>query len=252
LWIWFKKKPVPHGLFLVLMAKKINKSCTVSKLGVLTTNSFKITWLAHASFMVHVGGKTIYIDPSEGEYEEKADLILVTHVHHDHCDVSKIKLIRRADTTIFAPSDCVATIGGPVKSLKPGEKVVVDDITVEAVEAYNYKRFRSVGVPYHPKGLGVGYILTAEGKTLYHAGDTDFIPEMKALKARHIDLALLPSGGTYTMDNPEAVEATIAINPKSVVPMHRWDTNPEEFRRAVEAQSQIKVVMLTPREQLIL
>lgn len=202
--------------------------------------------------MVKVRGKTIYIDPSEGEYEEKADLILVTHVHHDHCDVSKINLIRRADTTIFAPSDCVSTIGGTVKSLKPGENAVVDGITVEAVEAYNYKRFRSVGVPYHPKGLGVGYLLTAEGKTLYHAGDTDFIPEMKALKARNIGIALLPSGGTYTMDNPDAVDAALAINPKNVVPMHRWDTNPEDFRRAVEARSQIKVLMLKPGEQVIL
>jgi L-ascorbate metabolism protein UlaG (beta-lactamase superfamily) len=202
--------------------------------------------------MVHVGGKTIYIDPSEGEYAEKADLILVTHIHHDHCDVSKINLIRRADTTVVAPSDCVSTIGGRVKSLKPGEKAVVDDITVEAVEAYNYKRFRSVGVPYHPKGLGVGYLLTAEGKTLYHAGDTDFIPEMKALAARRIDLALLPSGGTYTMDNSDAVEATLAINPKNVVPMHRWDTNPEDFRRGVEARSQVKVLMLKPGEHVIL
>jgi L-ascorbate metabolism protein UlaG (beta-lactamase superfamily) len=139
-----------------------------------------------------------------------------------------------------------------VKSLNPGEKAVVDDIVVEAVHAYNYKRFRSPGIPYHPKDLGVGYILTAEGKTIYHAGDTDFIEEMNALKARNIDLMLIPSGGTYTMDNPDAVEATLAINPTFVIPMHRWDTSPEDFKRGVEGRSHITVILLKPGEQFTL
>jgi L-ascorbate metabolism protein UlaG (beta-lactamase superfamily) len=205
--------------------------------------------LGHASFKINVEGKTIYIDPYAGEYMEKADVILVTHSHSDHCDVSKISKIRGSETTIFAPSDCVSGIGGSVKSLNPKEKAVIACITVEAVQAYNNKRYRSPGVPYHPRGLGVGYLITTEGKTVYHAGDTDFIPEMRELKSKNIDLALLPSGDTYTMDNPDAVEATLAINPKIVVPMHVWDTDPEEFRKAVEEKSQIKVVVLTPGDQ---
>jgi L-ascorbate metabolism protein UlaG (beta-lactamase superfamily) len=205
--------------------------------------------LGHASFIVKTEGKTIYIDPYEGEYAEKADLILVTHSHHDHCDISKIDKIRRGDTTIFAPADCISKIGGNVRSLKPGEKAVVGSVTVEALEAYNYKRFRSSGAPYHPKGFGVGYLITVEGKTIYHAGDTDFIPEMKQLNLKNIDLALLPTGGTYTMDNPEAAEATLAIKPKAVIPMHRRDTDSEEFRKTVETKSHIKCVTLKPGEQ---
>lgn len=206
-----------------------------------------IKWLAHASFQIKTEGKTIYIDPYEGNYSEKADLILVTHSHTDHCDPSKIKKVRKANTVIIAPEDCVPKIGENVKTLKPEEETTVDNIKVRAVEAYNYKRFRSPGTPYHPKGSGVGYLITTEGKTIYHAGDTDFIPEMRQLEK--VDVALLPSGGTYTMDNAEAAEAAIAINPKTVIPMHRWDTNPEEFKKKVEADSNIKAVVLREGEE---
>ncbi|RLI22530.1 MBL fold metallo-hydrolase [Candidatus Bathyarchaeota archaeon] len=209
-----------------------------------------VKWLGHASFQIRVDGKVIYIDPYEGAYEEKADLILVTHSHFDHCDTSKISMIRKGDTVIVAPEDCARKIGGEVKSLKAGESLEVDGVKVTAVEAYNYKRFRSPGVPFHPKGLGVGYVLEVEGKRIYHAGDTDFIPEMKDLK--NIDLALVPSGGTYTMDNPEAAEAVLAFKPKKVMPMHRWDTDPEEFKREVESKSNVEVVILNPGEELTL
>jgi len=208
----------------------------------------KLKWLGHASWKIKAAGKTIYIDPYQGDYDEKADIILVTHSHFDHCDVNKIKMIRRGDTIVIAPEDCVQKIGPPVETLKPGEKKAVDDIVVEAVEAYNYKRFRSPGNPYHPKGFGVGYLIHAEGKTIYHAGDTDFIPEMKQLKG--IDVALLPSGGTYTMDNEEAAEAALAIEPRIAVPMHIWDTDPREFRRRVESVSDIRVVILRPGDTL--
>jgi len=201
--------------------------------------------LGHASLRLKGGDKTIYTDPYGGQYEDKADLILVSHSHNDHCDASKIDMVRKDDTLVIAPADCAPKIGGSVKSLKPREKTSVGSVAVEAVQAYNYKRFRSPGVPYHPKGFGVGYLLTIGDKTIYHAGDTDFIPEMKDLKG--IYLALLPSGGTYTMDNPEAAEATLAIKPEYVIPMHRWQTNPEEFKKIVEGKSaDIKVVLLKP------
>ena len=207
-----------------------------------------IKWLAHASFQIKANGKIIYVDlEKSGEADEKADLILVTHSHTDHCDSDKIKNVRKKDTVIIAPKDCVSKIGGTVKTLKPGEETSVGNIRVKAVEAYNYKRFRSPGNPYHPKGFGVGYLIKVEGKTIYHAGDTDFIPEMRQLGS--VDVVLLPSGGTYTMDNAEAAEAAIAINPKIVIPMHRWDTNPEEFKKKVEANSNIKVMVLQEGEE---
>jgi len=208
----------------------------------------RLKWLGHASWKVKAAGKTIYIDPYQGDYDEEADLILSTHSHTDHCDPEKIKLVRGPDTIIVAPADCASKIGAPVRSLKPGEKADFDDVTVEAVEAYNYKRFRSPGTPYHPKGLGVGYLVRAEGKTVYHAGDTDLIPEMKELKG--IDLALLPSGGTYTMDNDEAAEAAVVIHPKIAVPMHIWDTDPGAFKSKVESESDVKVVVLRPGETI--
>jgi len=118
---------------------------------------------------------------------------------------------------------------------------------VKAVEAYNYKRFKSPGKPWHPKGYGVGYLLTVEGKTIYHAGDTDFIPETKQL--RNVDIALLPTGDKYTMDNAEAAEATLAIKPKTAIPMHTWGTDPQEFKKKVEAKSHIKVMALEKGEE---
>jgi L-ascorbate metabolism protein UlaG (beta-lactamase superfamily) len=207
-----------------------------------------IKWLAHASFQIKAEGKIIYVDlEKSGEADEKADLILVTHSHTDHCDPDKIKNVQKEDTVIIAPEDCVSIIGGNVKTLRPGEETSVGNIRVKAVEAYNYKRFRSPEHPFHPKGFGVGYLIKVEGKTIYHAGDTDFIPEMR--KVGLVDVVLLPSGGTYTMDNAEAAEAAIAINPKIVIPMHRWDTNPEEFKKKVEANSNIKVMVLQEGEE---
>jgi len=208
-----------------------------------------VRWLGHASFHVVADKKNIYIDPYEGRYEDKADIILVTHSHFDHCDASKINRVRKSDTVIIAPEECASKVGGNVRVLKPGEKTTINNIIVEAVHAYNVRRFRSPGKPFHPKGLGLGYLITIGDKTIYHAGDTDFIPEMKNLRDRKITLALLPSGGTYTMDNPEAAEAAITINPEIVIPMHRWDTNPEEFKRRVESASKIRVVLLKPGEK---
>ena len=209
--------------------------------------SFTLKWLGHASFQMNVEGRIIYVDPYSGKYSEKADLILITHSHGDHCSVTKIKSIRGADTMVFAPEDCVNKIKGTVRTLKAGEEATVGNIKIKAMEAYNVKRFRSPGNPYHPKGFGVGYLITALGKTVYQAGDTDFIPEMK--KLGHVDVALLPSGGTYTMDNAEAAEAALALNSVVVIPMHRWETKPDEFKTKVEAASSIKVVALARGEE---
>lgn len=202
--------------------------------------------------MIKTQGNVIYLDPHEGEYDTLADLIIITHSHSDHCNTDKIRSIRKEDTLIIAPQDCAAKIGTEVISLEPGEETMTHGIHITAVEAYNVKRFRAPGIPFHPKGLGVGYILTVNGKTIYHAGDTDFIEEMKALKDRKITLALLPSGGTYTMDNADAVDATLAISPQKVFPMHRWDTNPFEFKNAIEAKSEIQVLSMEPNQQISL
>jgi len=204
----------------------------------------KLKWLGHASWKLKAGGKTIYIDPYEGDYDEKADIILASHSHTDHCEPSKVKEATGDGTVVVAPADCAEKIGAPVRSLKPGEKAEFGEVTVKAVEAYNVKRFRSPGVPFHPKGLGVGYLIKAEGKKVYHVGDSDYIPEMDELK--DVDVLLIPAGGTYTMDAEDAAEATVAINPKIAVPVHIWDTDPGEYKKKVEAASGVKVMILKP------
>ncbi|GAG18427.1 unnamed protein product, partial [marine sediment metagenome] len=180
-----------------------------------------VKWLGHASFKIKGKNKTIYIDPYMGDYDEKADLILITHSHYDHCDPIKVKTTLKNEGLVIAPTDCNRKITGKIKSLSLGEQILIEKIEIKAVKAYNYKRFKVPGKPFHPKDLGVGYLIKLNGKIIYHAGDTDFIPEMKELK--NIYLALIPSGGTYTMDNVEAAEATLRINPKIVIPMHIWN-----------------------------
>jgi len=204
----------------------------------------ELKWLGHASWKLKTGGATIYIDPYEGEYDEPADIILSTHHHDDHCKPDKVSLIKTDETMIIATPECGEKLGAKVRSLKPGESTRIGDIAVKAVEAYNFKRFRNPGEPYHPKGLGVGYIVFAEGKSIYHVGDSDFIEEMKDLKG--IDVMLVPSGGTYTMDCPDAAEATIAVNPVMAIPMHIWDTDPSDFKTQVESActTNVKIMKL--------
>ncbi|MBM3292465.1 MBL fold metallo-hydrolase [Candidatus Bathyarchaeota archaeon] len=208
----------------------------------------ELKWLGHASWMIKVAGKVVYIDPYEGDYD-KGDIVLASHSHTDHCKQDKVKSAVGPKTKFIAPADC-SKLGLSLTSLKPGEKIKIDGIEIEAVEAYNFKRFRSPGMPFHPKGFGVGYLIHAEGKTVYHTGDTDFIDEMKKIK--DVDAMLVVSGGTYTMDNDEASEAVLSINPKTAFPMHIWDTDPKILKRKVEATSKIKVVLIKPGESYML
>jgi L-ascorbate metabolism protein UlaG (beta-lactamase superfamily) len=208
-----------------------------------------VKWLGHSGTQIKVDGKNIYVDLEKScKPTDKADIILVTHSHYDHCDPDKIKEVRRPDTVVIAPADCVSKIGGKVQSLKPGAETTIGGIRVRAVEAYNVKRFRAPGQPFHPKGLGVGYLITAQGKTIYHAGDTDFIPEMKQLGGP-IDVALLPAGGTYTMENDDAADAAIAITPKAAIAIHTWGKPADVFQRKVQAGSKTKVIMLREGEE---
>jgi L-ascorbate metabolism protein UlaG (beta-lactamase superfamily) len=209
----------------------------------------KVKWLGHAAFQIKGKDKTVYIDLGEGAApSDKADLVLVTHSHWDHFDPKVIERVRKEGTVIIAPRDCIPKLGAGARAVEPGDRLKVGDLEVRAVHAYNVKRFRSPGVPFHPKGFGVGYVLGIDGKSIYHAGDTDFIPEMKELKG--VDVAILPTGDTYTMNNQEAADAAIIINPKIAIPMHRWNTDPEEFRRIVESRSGVTAKILRVGEEL--
>lgn len=210
-----------------------------------------LKWLGHASFQFRIDDKVVYVDLKKYgkvvETSEKGDIILVTHNHGDHCSPAKIQKLRKKNTVVIAPKNCASRITGEVKSLKPGEDVTVDNISIKAVEAYNIKRFKPSGKPWHPKGYGVGYLIKTQGKTIYHAGDTDLIPEMRLLGDVH--LALLPTGDKYTMDNSEAADAAITIKPKIAMAMHTWDSDRAEFRRKTESNSRIKVILLQEGEE---
>lgn len=207
-----------------------------------------VRWFGQASILMKAWGENIYIDPYAGKYTEKADMILITHDHPDHCDVEKILSISQPVTVVLTSAECSRKLSGNVEVLAPGETREVKGIKIVGVEAYNVKRFRSSGIPYHLKGTQVGFLVEAEGKTIYHAGDTDFLPSMKRLGK--IDVALIPIGGTFTMDLDEAVTATLAINPKTVVPIHRLKAHVKAFKEKVESQSGIMVAALAEGEDL--
>jgi L-ascorbate metabolism protein UlaG (beta-lactamase superfamily) len=172
-----------------------------------TAMIIKITWLGHASVKVEHGPKIIYIDPWNVQ-GPKADIILITHSHFDHYSDDEIKNLSSADTIIVGPEDVPLA----KNKIGPGKSVTVKDMVIEAVPAYN------VDKQFHPKENNwVGYILTIGGKRIYHAGDTDRIPEMKELK---VDVACLPVGGTFTMDAASAIQAVNDIKPGHVIPIH--------------------------------
>ncbi len=170
-----------------------------------------VHWLGHASFKL-TGDKVIYIDPWQLKGGETADIILVTHSHHDHCSPEDVARIRGPQTTVVATADCAGLLQAPVQTVKPGDRLTVQGVTIEAVPAYN------IGKSFHPQAQGwVGYVVTVNGRRIYHAGDSDHTPEMDAVQA---DVALLPVGGKYTMDAEEAAAAANAIRPGVAVPMH--------------------------------
>ena len=177
-----------------------------------------IVWLGHDSFKI-TGDQVIFIDPFKLDEHASAAIILITHNHFDHLSPDDIAKVSNAETVIVAPAECAAKLPGhTIQVVKPGDKVTVKGIAIEVVPAYNVNKFRSPGVPFHPKGDGkVGYIVTVGGVRIYHAGDTDLIPEMSSITC---DIALLPVSGTYTMTAEEAAEAANLIKARVTVPMH--------------------------------
>ena len=176
-----------------------------------------IHWLGHDSFRID-GDKVIYIDPYKIADGPKADLILITHDHKDHASPEDVAKIQHSETTIVAVSAAAGKFTGPVRTVKPGDKLNIKGISIEAVPAYNINKFRSPGVPFHPPESGyVGYVVIVNGIRIYHAGDTDAIPEMKSV---HCDVALLPVSGIYVMTAEEAATAAAMMHTRMAVPMH--------------------------------
>ena len=210
-----------------------------------------IRYLAHASIQILTETENIYIDPSTKDTGLRiddfapSDLILVTHSHNDHCDPKLVKKIRKGGKPIMAPESCRKDLekAGTLWTLQPGEFMqMCSGNHIKGVPAYNIKRTRPSGEPYHPKGSGMGFLLTIKGKRIYYAGDTDLIPEMTQLG--EIDVALLPIGDIYTMDIEEASEVVKIIKPKVVIPIHERASDPKAFKENVERNTSTQVVIL--------
>jgi L-ascorbate metabolism protein UlaG (beta-lactamase superfamily) len=194
----------------------------------------KITPLNHASTLIEAAGKIIYLDPAKpvkfGELP-KADLILITDIHGDHMDPDSIKVISKADTEILAAPAVVQTVTS-AKPIGNGETKSWQGWTIEAIPAYNLQRGPAPGKLFHDKGRGNGYVLNYGGKRFYFSGDTEGIPEMRALK--NIDVAFVCMNLPYTMPPEEAADAVKAFHPKVVIPYHYRGSDLAVFKKALD------------------
>ncbi len=184
----------------------------------------QLDFLGHAGFAIRDSKRTIIIDPYNiSQTPRKADIILLTHSHYDHCSIKDIEKVAKAGTKVIMTADCQSKVMKlkdiTMEVVEVGDKLEVSGVKIEAVAAYNINK------EFHPKSEGwVGYVLKLGDVIVYHAGDTDFIPEMQKLtghgKHGRQFVALMPVSGTYVMDAEEAADAASLLSPDLAIPMH--------------------------------
>lgn len=216
-----------------------------------SAGKLKITFIGHGTLMFTFDGKVIHVDPvsREADYDKmpKAELILITHEHGDHLDSEAIAAISTDKTEIVLTEKCVQKIVLNEKYaqkievivMKNGDVKEVDGLRIEAFPAYNIVHKRSNGQPFHPKGVGNGYVINFDDKRVYVAGDTENIPEMKKLK--DIDIAFLPMNLPYTMSSEMAAEAAKTFKPKILYPYHFGNTDTSELVKLLKDEKEIEV-----------
>ncbi len=203
----------------------------------------EITFVGHGTLMFSWGDLIIHIDPvsREADYSAmpKADLILITHDHGDHLDADAIEKISQPDTRVIYTALCAEKLEGHTVMVNGAVETVLG-VTIEAVPAYNIVHTRpNNGQPFHPPGIGNGYVLTFGDMRVYVAGDSENTPEMKALQ--DIDIAFLPMNLPYTMTPEMVADAARAFRPRILYPYHFGDTDTEELVRLLRGEDGIEV-----------
>jgi L-ascorbate metabolism protein UlaG (beta-lactamase superfamily) len=207
-----------------------------------SAGDLKITFLGHGTLMLTFGGKTIHVDPysSVADYAQlpKADIILITHEHHDHLDLNALAHVQTEETDVVLTESCAKQVEGGIL-MRNGDTRTVQGVTIEAVPAYNILHKRPNGQPFHPKGVGNGYIMTFGDKRVYVAGDTENIPEMQGLQG--VDCAFLPMNLPYTMTPEMVAAAARAMQPQILYPYHYGDTDTAQLVELLREQEGIEV-----------
>ena len=212
-------------------------------------NGIKIRWYGHDTFTLEKE-ITICIDPYKLSKTIQADLVLISHNHFDHFSLEDLKKISSRNTTIIAANECMSQISNisfkEKIGIAPGEEKTINNVTVKAIPAYNINKINpDTKKPFHPKDdKKIGFIITIQGTSIYHTGDSDLIPEMTDLNP---DILLIPVSGTYVMTAKEAADAIEKIKPKIAIPMHYGtivgsENDAKEFKDMVKS---CKVQILT-------
>jgi L-ascorbate metabolism protein UlaG (beta-lactamase superfamily) len=192
-----------------------------------------ITPINHATARITAGADTIYIDPAKPAKIDglaPGGLILITDIHGDHMDADDVKALSNANTMVIAPAAVQKTIT-QAHVLANGASMDWHGWKITAVPMYNITHNQPSGQPYHDKGRGNGYVLSYGGKNFYFAGDTEGVPEMRALK--DIDVAFIPMNLPYTMTPTEAADAVKAFHPKVAIPYHYKGQDINQFKQAL-------------------
>jgi L-ascorbate metabolism protein UlaG (beta-lactamase superfamily) len=199
----------------------------------------KIHWLGHDGILLD-GSTTVCFDPFQIAVSRPADLILISHEHYDHCSPEDLAKVQTKDTVIVTNAASSKKLKGNVRVASPGDRLKLKGVDIEVWPAYNTNK------DFHPKKAGMlSFVVSLDGIRYYHAGDTDFIPEMKDLQ---VDVAFLPVSGTYVMTSAEAVQAARAIKPKLAIPMHYGAIvgDEDDARRfKAELEGEIEVAILS-------
>jgi L-ascorbate metabolism protein UlaG (beta-lactamase superfamily) len=199
----------------------------------------KIHWLGHDTIWLE-GSVKVCIDPFQINTKRPADLILITHEHFDHCSPEDVAKIQHKETTIVTDAASAKKLRGDVRIVAPGDSIKVKGMDIEVGPAYNTNK------DFHPKKAAMlSFVVSLDGVRYYHAGDTDYIPEMNDLR---VDVAFLPVSGTYVMTAEEAIRAARSIKPLLAIPMHYGaivGSEADAVKFAEALRGQIEVVILS-------